>query len=467
MDVFKKCYDYTRAEDAKKKGLYPYFTEIERVEGNYVWVNGKKTLMVGSNNYLGLFDDERLKEAASEAVKKYGSSTCGSRFLNGTYSLHVDIENLIDYMLDIFIAGNRDAPVTLSGSSANNFYAIRNRDLRLRQGWKFFAYDSEHSMLSANEDRTITVSAGSQISHFNPQWLHQKMMVNPDYRMKFADRAHRHMFNNGVMTTERATDLLLARAAEIDMAIIGESARWGDQRSDRTHNPYTKAHWWAEVNGFLVETFLAGRRNVVLNQLRNRQLYPNAEAPTFSRHGGHVADEYTLTMSAPAGTIYYTIDGTDPYQAASQPDTAIAYTSPVALYGSTHVKARVLLQDTWSALNEAVFAIGPVGENLRITEIMYHPADPNTEFIELQNVGSEAINLNMVKFVNGVDFAFPSLTLEPDDHVLVVENLSEFAGRYDLASLTIAGEYRGNLANGGEKVELVDALGETIMEFAY
>jgi 8-amino-7-oxononanoate synthase len=93
MDVFKKCYEYTRAEDAIKKGLYPYFTEIEKVEGNYVWVNGKKILMVGSNNYLGLFDDERIKVAASDAVKKYGSSTCGSRFLNGTYSLHVDIEN--------------------------------------------------------------------------------------------------------------------------------------------------------------------------------------------------------------------------------------------------------------------------------------------------------------------------------------------------------------------------------------
>ena len=99
MDVFKKCYEYTRAEDAKNSGLYPYFTEIERVEGNYVWVNGKKTLMVGSNNYLGLFDDERIKEATGAAVKKYGSSTCGSRFLNGTYSLHVEIENkLADFM---------------------------------------------------------------------------------------------------------------------------------------------------------------------------------------------------------------------------------------------------------------------------------------------------------------------------------------------------------------------------------
>ena len=92
MDIFKKCFEFTRAEEAKKAGLYPYFTEIERVEGNHVWVNGKKILKVGSNNYLGLFDDPQIKKAAVAAVDEYGTSTCGSRFLNGTYSLHVELE---------------------------------------------------------------------------------------------------------------------------------------------------------------------------------------------------------------------------------------------------------------------------------------------------------------------------------------------------------------------------------------
>jgi len=62
MDIFKKCYDFTKADEAKKSGLYPYFTEIEKVEGNYVWVDGRKILMVGSNNYLGLFDDQIIKD---------------------------------------------------------------------------------------------------------------------------------------------------------------------------------------------------------------------------------------------------------------------------------------------------------------------------------------------------------------------------------------------------------------------
>ncbi|MCP5103489.1 MAG: pyridoxal phosphate-dependent aminotransferase family protein [bacterium] len=93
MDIFDKCHEFTRAKEAQAAGLYPYFTEIEHVEGNYVWVGGKKILMVGSNNYLGLFDDRKIKDATIAAVEKYGSSTCGSRFLNGTYSLHVDLEN--------------------------------------------------------------------------------------------------------------------------------------------------------------------------------------------------------------------------------------------------------------------------------------------------------------------------------------------------------------------------------------
>ncbi len=114
MDVFKKCYEFRRAEEAKEAGLYPYFTEIQEVEGNYVWVNGKRILMVGSNNYLGLFDDQKIKEATIEAVEKYGSSTCGSRFLNGTYSLHVSLEeDLAEFM------GKEEAQTMSTGFQTN------------------------------------------------------------------------------------------------------------------------------------------------------------------------------------------------------------------------------------------------------------------------------------------------------------------------------------------------------------
>ncbi|MHC4727937.1 MAG: lamin tail domain-containing protein, partial [Planctomycetota bacterium] len=78
---------------------------------------------------------------------------------------------------------------------------------------------------------------------------------------------------------------------------------------------------------------------------------------------------------------------------------------------------------TWSALNEATFAVGPVTDNLRITEIMYNPAAPNTEYIELQNIGTGMINLNLVKFTNGIDFTFPNIELPSNEYVIVVQDI--------------------------------------------
>ncbi len=92
MGVFDKCYDFTRAEEAMEKGIYPYFTPIEEVKGNIVKVDGHDMIMVGSNNYLGLINHPRVLKVAKEAIDKYGVATCGSRFLNGTLDIHVELE---------------------------------------------------------------------------------------------------------------------------------------------------------------------------------------------------------------------------------------------------------------------------------------------------------------------------------------------------------------------------------------
>ncbi|MEA2005295.1 MAG: aminotransferase class I/II-fold pyridoxal phosphate-dependent enzyme [Acidobacteriota bacterium] len=92
MSIFDKCYDFTRAEEAMEMGIYPYFTPIEEVKGDIVKVDGHGMIMVGSNNYLGLINHPRALKAAKEAIDKYGVSTCGSRFLNGTLDIHVELE---------------------------------------------------------------------------------------------------------------------------------------------------------------------------------------------------------------------------------------------------------------------------------------------------------------------------------------------------------------------------------------
>jgi len=93
MDIFEKCHDFTRAKMAKAMGYYPFFIPFDDTEGTEVIVDGQRKIMIGSNNYLGLTTDPRVREAAVQAIKKYGTSCTGSRFMNGTLSLHEELEH--------------------------------------------------------------------------------------------------------------------------------------------------------------------------------------------------------------------------------------------------------------------------------------------------------------------------------------------------------------------------------------
>ncbi len=92
MDLFDKCYKFTRADEAKAQGYYPYFKAIQSGAGSTVMIDGKKFVMIGSNNYLGLTQDPRVKQAAIDALERFGSGCTGSRYLNGTLSLHEELE---------------------------------------------------------------------------------------------------------------------------------------------------------------------------------------------------------------------------------------------------------------------------------------------------------------------------------------------------------------------------------------
>lgn len=90
--IFNKCYDFKDAAEARETGIYPFFKPIARAQGTKVYIEGREMLMAGSNNYLGLANDPRLKEAAEKAVERYGTSCSGSRFMNGTLDMHEELE---------------------------------------------------------------------------------------------------------------------------------------------------------------------------------------------------------------------------------------------------------------------------------------------------------------------------------------------------------------------------------------
>ncbi len=135
-------------------------------------------------------------------------------------------------------------------------------------------------------------------------------------------------------------------------------------------------------------------------------------------------------------------------------------------------------------MNTEVYGVGPVMANLRISELMYHPADPNLaeitaagdpnlndddfEFIELKNIGGAALNLNLVHFTDGIDFTFGDYTLAAGDYAVLVKNQAAFAARYNTSGMNIVpGSYLGSLDNDGEEIVLRDAIGAEIHDFDY
>lgn len=98
-DIFTKAYNFKKADEVKAAGLYPYFKPLTATDGNEVEIEGHRVIMAGSNNYLGLTNDPRVMEAARGAVTKYGTGCTGSRYLNGTLDLHLELEDkLAEFM---------------------------------------------------------------------------------------------------------------------------------------------------------------------------------------------------------------------------------------------------------------------------------------------------------------------------------------------------------------------------------
>lgn len=98
-DIFNKAYNFTKADEVKAMGLYPYFKPLQATDGTIVEIEGRKVIMAGSNNYLGLTNDQRTIQSAQAALTKYGTGCTGSRYLNGTLDIHLELEEkLAEFM---------------------------------------------------------------------------------------------------------------------------------------------------------------------------------------------------------------------------------------------------------------------------------------------------------------------------------------------------------------------------------
>ncbi|HAV22538.1 MAG: 8-amino-7-oxononanoate synthase [Ignavibacteria bacterium GWA2_55_11] len=133
MDLFEKCRSFTRADETKAAGLYPYFHAIEENEGPVVTIEGRKVIMAGSNNYLGLTAHPDVKEAAIKAVEKYGTGCSGSRYLTGTLDLHVELEARLSKFFGkedclLFSTGYQTAQGVIPSLVQRGEYVVTDKD---------------------------------------------------------------------------------------------------------------------------------------------------------------------------------------------------------------------------------------------------------------------------------------------------------------------------------------------------
>jgi hypothetical protein len=417
----------------------------------------------------------------------------------------LDAVNLADYLLTLFYMGGNDGPVSEYVGASNNWFGMRRRGGSF--GFRFFIHDFEQSLgLESTTNQRVgrganiapwsnTVAGSNDILRSNPEFIHEDLAPNLEYRVLFGDRAHRHLFNDGEMTDAKVLARMNVMAAMIDTAIWGESVRWGDAQREP---PFTRQDW-LDANTRLFN-FISrgttgssgpGRMATLISQLRGydsgtKPLYPLTNAPSFSQHGGEMSDvgtNITMTHSnTGTTTLYYTVNGPDPRTVGGEIHSgAVVYTGGVPIGGWTAtVRARVRKGTEWSALNEAVFVRNSGPPPIRITEIMATPAPPTAaekaagftdkddfEFIEITNLGTETVNLRQMRFSEGIEFTFlTDAFLLPGERAVLVRDLASFRMRYG-NGVRVLGEFVGALDDDGERLTLRSALAVKTTEFIY
>ena len=264
---------------------------------------------------------------------------------NAAYPVFIEPVNLIDYIILNFYGANQDW-------DQHNWAAARDR-VSGRKGFNFFSWDAERILENVNTNIVKKNSTGYVTEFF------QKLMKNPEFKMLFADRLHKHLRNNGCLTPDSVIADWEKFANEIQHAVFAESARWGDYRRDVRLSSsallYTEDIWQTEKKR-LIEEYFPLRSDILVNQFKTANMYPNIEPPRFNSYGGVVSSGFKLEIAATEGTIYYSMKG-DPRQIGSNiANDTYSYKSPITITDNlVTVKARTRLGTIWSAVTEATF----------------------------------------------------------------------------------------------------------------
>ena len=232
----------------------------------------------------------------------------------------------------------------------------------------------------------------------------------------------------------------------------------------------------AILNGVPTATEWANRLNTMRNWLKARAAWIDSSyvrPPYFNQPGGEIPNGFQLVMGGTNGTVYFTLDGSDPrLPGGAVNPTAQAYVTPVVLNVETEVKARLKRGAVWSGLTRGVFSPAQDLSGLFLSEIMYNPQNfgalpgDDLEFLELQNGGSRAVQLGALAFTEGIQFSFPpGANLNPGARLILARNRAAFQARYP--GVSVFGEYSGKLDNNGERLTLSTVQGGRVFSIEY
>jgi hypothetical protein len=404
---------------------------------DYEYTNGANASKAGSEQWQPAWN--AMKAAATT------SATEAARWL--------DFENLADYMLLSFYAGNP------WDWNPNQNWMAGGPNKPDFNGWKFFHWDA---------DICLQDVGANALNKDVPDNVFTRIMTQPDFQVLFSDRIFKHCFHEGVLTSNRVSDIFQHRVNEISTSIVAETARW---QSAAANPPWDRDDEWQNEVDRMLNSYFPQRTGILLDQFRARGWYP-VEAPDYSIRGGGVPPTETITLSAPSGTIYYTTDNTDPRLPGGQlsPAAKTFPADPLIINTATIIRTRALDGGQWSAIHEVAFTLEgtpPVSStNVLVSEIHYNPpGDDEGEFIEFHNPTDGPVDLSDLVLSGAVNFHFPpGSVIDAQGFLLVVEDLTTFAQTYQQptsawyrADLHVAGAWTGKLPNN--EGTLVCALG--------
>ena len=404
----------------------------------------------------------------------FGAALYGAQYtdpING-YAAWLDVEAAIDHHLLNVLAYNVDA-LRLS----TYLHKPRNGKITYGPIWDF---DRSLNSNDSRDDNPVGWRSGGGTDFFNYSWW-SRLFTDIDFFQRYIDRWQELRLST--LSTDNIFATIDGYAAEVNEAQPREQARWGvtPRGGSYAGEIALKKQWLTERIAFMESQFVA--------------------PPTMNTSGGQVAPGFELQLSsAGPGTVYYTLDGSDPRSAGGAVSAAAtAYSGPIPIDHTAELRARVFdsthtsltgannppLTSQWSGVIGARLTVIPRADSdsLTVTEINYHPASPTAEellsnpaldendfeFIELKNVSSTSVDLVGAQFTHGISFEFTTDTtsiLAPGERLLLVKNTEAFRLRYGQA-IAVDGQYSGSLSNGGERIRLVDVVGNQLLDFEY